>query len=162
MARRRGFTGQLRAALVVGGITLGILLLLFSHFALPYWIGPAGLVVVGIVDAVIILVVRHRRSVRRRAHAAPWTVGGPAAHHAGPNQDEFVVTIALLCFVVGLSISGLTLQSLLDHPGSAIDFVLFQVGVVVLVIGDILLWPYEWRLYDGRTESEKYDTTDDH
>ncbi len=164
MARRRSFWGRLRAAGVVGGITLGILLLFLLQFAIPYWIGPAGLVVVGFVDAAIYLEARRRRALRKRARTSNRAVGGPVDRHPvthtkHPLEDEVVATIALIVFVVGFSMEGAVLQA---KPGSLMNFVLFQVGAVMMTIAAVMWWPYEWRPYDLRSESEKYDTTEDH
>ncbi len=138
---------------------MAVLLLFFLQFALPYWIGPAGLVLVGLVDAAIFLEFRRRRAKRRRARTSKWAVGGSAIRHKGPLKDEFVATVALLVLVVGLSIEGVALQGI---HGSLVHFVLFQVGIALTVVACLMLWPYEWRFYDWRSESEKYDTTDDH
>ncbi len=159
MARKRSFGKRLRAGLVVVGFTLGILLLFFLQFAIPYWIGPVGLVVVGLVDAAIYLELRRRRAKRRRARKSKGAVGGTVTPRRGPVKDEVVVTIGLIVFVLGFSIEGFALQA---NAGSLGNFVLFRVGAATMTIACLMWSPYEWRFVDWRTESEKYDTTDDH
>ncbi len=155
------FRDRLRAAVVVIGITLGILLLFFLQFAIPYWIGPVGLVVLGFVDAAIYLEMRRRRARRRRArvgHLVPRGRVDPSAvaRRRRPLGEEFVATIGLLVFVVGISMWGVSLQG--DPTGNVL---LSLIGSVLLTIACGIWWPYQWRFYDWRTESEKYDTTDD-
>ncbi len=161
MARRWSVGERLRASLFVGGLTLGILFLVFLQFAIPYWIGPAGLVVVVFVDTAIYLELRHRRAVRRRAHAGKRAVGRSATPRKGPLKDEYVVTIGLLVFIVGFSIEGIGLQA---NPQSTTAFVLFLVGGVITMVAALMWWPYEWKYYYSMwtSESETYDTTDDH
>lgn len=159
MTRKGRFGERLRAGLVVSGLTMAILLLFFLQFAVPYWIGPAGLVLVGLVDAAIYLELRRRRVKRRRARTSKRVVLGSATRNKGPLKDEFVATVALLVLVVGLSIEGVALQG---KPGSLVNFVLLQVGAAMTFIACLMWWPYEWRFYDWRSESDKYDTTDDH
>lgn len=164
MTGRPSLGRQLRAALLVVGITLGILLLFFLQFALPYWMGPTGLVLVGFVDAIVYLVLHHRRAARRRARLAQRMVthapmGRDVTRDEAPLRDELVIVIALLVFVVGFSIEGAILQV---QMWSLTDFLVFLGAGAIMVFAALLLWPYEWRFYDRRSESDKYDTTDDH
>ena len=158
----------MRAALVVGNITLGIFLLFVLQFAVPYWLGPAGLVVVGLLDAATYLELRRRRAIRLHARAGHRPTGGPvglrpvaeSAHHL---KDETVATVALLVFIVGFFIEGLGLR-VIDpaYPPATTNDILWLAGSAVVMIALLMLRPYEWRRYDLRSESEKFDTTDDH
>ncbi|HYM41016.1 MAG TPA: hypothetical protein VEY12_12885 [Thermoplasmata archaeon] len=164
MSQRPRFRERLRAALVVTGITLGILVLFFLQFALPYWLGPLGLAVAVFVDAAIYGELRHRHNKRRRARMGIRDLGGPADLHAAfhdrrPPKDEYVVTVAFLVFVVGISMEGVALQA---NSWSATYIILNEVGSALMLIASLIWWPYSWRFYDWRSESEKYDTTEDH
>ncbi len=159
MVRKGGFGEKLREGLVVSGLTMAVLLLAFLQLALPYWFGPAGLVLIGLLDAAIYLEFRRRRAKRRRVRASTRAVGRSAANHKGPLKDEFVATAALLVLALGLSIEGMAVQGI---HGSLPYLILFQGGAALTLIACLMLWPYEWRFYDWRAESDKYDTTDDH
>lgn len=167
MARRRSYGGRLRAAGLVGGLTLGILLLIFLQFALPYWMGLTGLIALGFVDAAIYLEVRHRRAVRNRASRDNRAVGPPqrlAVTQAKRRfEDETVATVALLLFIVGFFVQGLSLRITNPaYPPATTNEILWWVGFAVVTIALLLLAPYRWRPYDWNSESEKYDTTEDH
>ncbi len=168
MARTRSLGERVRAALVVGSITLGILLLLALQFVVPYWLGTAGLLVVGLLDAAIYLELRHHRAVRQRAragHRPSGNLGGryPAVMTAHPVKDENVATIALLVFIVGLFVQGLGLRIINPaYPPATTNDLLWWGGYAVVNIAFLMLSPIRWRRYDLRSESEKYDTTDDH
>ena len=158
----------MRATLVVTGITLGILLLFVLQFAIPYWMGPAGLIVVGVVDAAIFLGMRHRRTLRQRARAG-HQAGGPAdrrpaiqpKHRVG---DEIVVVVALLVFIIGIYVQGLGLRVINPAYLPAVtNAVLYWLGYAVVSIAFLLfLGTYKWGLYSRTPDLETYDTTDDH
>ncbi len=150
---------RVRAGLVVSGLTMAILLLVFLQFAAPYWLGLAGLIFVGFVDAAIYLEFRRRRAKRRRARIRRAAVGSLATPQRGHLKDELVATVALLVLVLGLAVEGIAFQGIHE---SLPHFILFQVGIALTLVACLMLWPYEWRMYDWRSESEKYDTTDDH
>ncbi len=153
----------MRPALVVGGITLGILGLLFLQFAIPYWMGPAGLVAVGVVDVALYLELRHRRAMRRRVRGGNPPAGGPVERHRltqtkRPLREESLAAIGVVIFVLGLALEVIALH---DGSDPAMDFVVLPVGEVMLGIAILTWWPYEWIL-GWKSESENFDTTDDH
>lgn len=157
----------MRAALVVSGITLGILLLLFLQVALPYLMGSVGLLVVGIVDAVLYLELRHRRAERKRARTGNRVPGGPGDRRSvkRPFPDEIGVAIALVVFVIGLCVEGVALQP--DTGSSRANLFVFVLGITITTVGYVILRAYGWRYgvwtqYDWTSESEKFDTTEDH
>ncbi len=157
----------MREALVVGNITLSIFLLFVLQFVVPYWLGPAGLLVVGFLDAAIYLALRNRRAIRQHARAG-HRAGGPlgrrpVAKTAYLVKDETVATVALLVFIVGFFVQGLGLRVTNPaYPPSTTNDVLWWAGYAVVMIALLMLSPYRWRRYDLRSESEKYDTTGDH
>lgn len=164
----------LHRALVVGGITLGILLLLFLQFAVPYFFGPIGLFVIGLVDATIYLEFRHHRTVRRERRMRGRNVSGPgygikAVHYKRHLENDVGVTIALLVFVLGLCIEGVGLGA--DASSNGTGFVPLLLGTLLTFAAYCTLLYYGWASgigylgwghVDMRTESELWDTTDDH
>ncbi len=171
---RRLWRRWLHRALVVGGITLGVLLLLVLQFAVPSFFGPMGLFVIGLVDATIYLEFRHHRTVRRELRMRDRNVSGPehrikavrSKRHVG---DEFGVTIALLVFVLGLCLEGVGLGAYSSSNGTG--FVPLVLGTLLTVAAYSTLLYYGWAsgigclgwgYVDMRTESELWDTTDDH
>ncbi len=158
----------MREALVVGGITLGILLLFVLQFVVPYWLGTAGLLVVAFLDAGIYLELRHRRAIRQRARARHRSGGSaegrnPVARNARVVKDETVATVALLVFIVGFFVQGLGLRITNPaYPPSTTNDALWWGGYAVVMIAFLMLSPFKWHRYDLRSESEKYDTTYDH
>lgn len=164
---------RLHRALVVGGITLGILILLFLQFAVPYWIGALGLVVMGLLDVAIYLEIRHLRTLRRRAHT-PFRKGDRVASTFVLNdkaslKDAYGVAIAFVVFVVGLCVEGVGLGA--DASSSGTGLVPLGIGILLATAGyaTLMLYGWEsgigalgWGYSDLRTESEMYDTADDH
>lgn len=173
MARSGGFRRRLHRALVVGGITIGILILLFLQFAIPYWIGPLGLVGVGLLDLAVYLEVRHLRTLRRRAHTR-YRKGDRVAtvlitRDQAPAKEALAVAVVFVLFVVGLWIEGVGLGADVSSRGAGLAALL--VGMVLSAAAYFLLMLYGWEsgigalgwgYSDMRTESEKYDTTEDH
>ncbi len=160
MARKRTFGERLRAALAVGGITLGILLLFVVQFAIPYWMGLAGLIVVGFLDAAVYLDLRHRRALRR-ARIGVRPPGGPVESHRlaqieRRRREESFAAVGVIVLVVGFTLAVIALQ---PNSGPLMGFVLFPVGEAMLGIAIFMWWPYEWIL---GWQSEGFDTTDDH
>jgi len=166
---------RLRPLLVVGGMTLGILILFGLQFLLPYILGPWGLVVVGLMDLAIFLELRHRRTVRRLRRErgrSPRIPGDRRSvdHHVHPLEDELLVAIAFVVFVIGYVVEGIGLGADAWSPG--VNPVLVVVGTVITVAAYVALrgtgWTYYgwtsggWRYGTPPSESEQYDTTDDH
>ncbi len=164
---------RLHRALVVAGITLGILILLFLQFAVPYWIGALGLVLMGLVDVAIYLEIRHLRTVRRRAHTR-FRKGDRVANtfvlnDKAPLKDAYAVAIAFVLFVTGLCVEGVGLGA--DASSSGSGLVPLGVGILLTTAAYVALVFYGWEsgigalgwgYSDMRTESEMYDTTEDH
>ncbi len=167
MARTRSFGERIRAALVVSGITLGILLVFALQFVVPYWLGTAGLLVVGLLDAAIYLELRHRRAIRQRAregHRPSGSLVGrrPAAKTARLMKDETVATVALVVFILGFFVQGLGLRVINPaYPPTTTNDALWWGGFAVVQVAFLMMWPFRWHRYDLRSESEMYHTTDD-
>ncbi len=166
----------LHRALVVGGITLGALFLLFLQLAVPSFFGPIGLFVIGLVDATIYLEFHHHRTVQRKLRMRSGNVLGPenrikAVHYKRHLEIEFRVTIALLVFVLGLCLEGVGLGA--DASSNGTGFVPLLLGTLLTIAAYSTLLYYGWASGIGylgwgfvdtamRTESELWDTTDDH
>lgn len=173
MARSGGFRRGLHRALVVSGITIGILLLLFLQFAIPYWLGPLGLGVVGLLDLAIYLEARHLRTLRRRAHTR-YRKGDRAgtvlvARDKGPAKEALAVAVLFVLFVVGLWIEGVGLGADTSSRGVSLGALIVGMVLTAAAYSVLMLYGWEsgigalgWGYSDMRTESEKYDTTDDH
>lgn len=166
---------RVQPALVVGGITLGILALFGLQFLIPYYMGPWGLVAVGLMDLAIFLELRHRRTVRRRQRKrgrGPPVPGDRRNVDRGrrPLEDEFVVAIAFVVFVIGYVVEGVGLGA--DAWSPDMNPILIVVGTVITIAAYVALrgtgWKYYgwgsggWRYGAPPSESEQYDTTDDH
>ncbi len=173
MTRQGGFRRRLHRALVVGGITIGILLLLFLQFAIPFWTGPLGLLAVVLLDLAICLELRRLRTLRRRAHTR-FRKGDRVPtvllnQDQGPLKEALAVAVVFVLFVVGLLIEGAGLGTDISSRGAGLG--LLVVGIVLTSAAYYVLMLYGWEsgigalgfgYTDMRTESEKYDTTDDH
>lgn len=172
MARTREQVGhRLVPALVLGGLTLGIFLLFVLQFAIPYLLGPVGLVVVVALDAGIFLALRHRKAVRRRLREREMVAMGLsdrrlAARHRRTINDEIVVAIAFVVFVIGFTLQGVGLGADSWSPQANLGLILM--GLAITGIAYMVMISYGWRwefyggAYDLRSESEKFDTTEDH
>ncbi len=159
---------RLRIALVVIGITVGILALFALQFLIPYFFGPAGLLIVVGLDLGTYLGVRHRK-VRRmdsrnvgRSGRAPAD-GRSVPHAHGPVQDATLATLALFAFLVGCYLVGTSLR--FESAWVSTNLALYFLGTVLtaITLGGLtyMVYPYPTALR-MRSESEVYDTTEDH
>ena len=150
-------------ALVVGGITIGILSLLFLQFAIPYFVGPFGLVVVGLLDLTIVISVRNRRLARKRSQRLPVIRWGPVdpryvLHRRNRLGTEMAASAVLALFIAVVYAVGVAVR--VEYWWIARDLTLYAVGSILTSIGIWFTFGFEW----GRlpSESELFDTTEDH
>lgn len=152
-------------ALVVSGITLGILTLFGIQFAIPYFLGPWGLVVVGVLDLLLFLELRRRRSRRTRPRKSGRIVFGTVdrryvSHAKRPLEAELVATFAFAVFLVAIYALGVGIrfESLAVSP----NLDLYIAGSILTTLAWVILrrWSSTERALES--ESEKYDTTEDH
>lgn len=152
-------------ALVVGGLTLGILMLFVLQFAAPYYGGLWGLVLIVILDLLIILEVRLRKTTPPRPLKKSRIVWGPVdpryiSHVKHPLELEVALTFVVITAMVGIYVLGTVFQGV--SLGPDFDFNLNTVGVVMILMATWVLRGFLIQSAVLKSESEKYDTTDDH
>ncbi len=153
---------RLRIGVVVVGGTLAILALAVGQVALPLVFGPWGLVAAILIDLGVFLYLRHRHAVRqtpRRGPRYPRVTFGPvdrryATRQADALEKEVAATALVTVFVVTVFVASFVLYT------TTTDFPIFlAAGIMLLATA---------RIMDGLlftplpSESELWDTTDDH
>lgn len=154
---------RIHPAVVVAGITLGILLLFSLHFAIPYLLGPLGLVAVVLLDVLIYLWIRRRRLVRKRPWKYSHIVWGPVDRRyvsRAPHQleAEFAATFLFVAFLLGIYVIGTAIR--VESWWIAPDVDLYVFGSIMTSLAFRILLVY--RADPLQSESEKFDTTKDH
>ena len=154
---------RVHPALVVTGITIGILFLFFVQFAIPYLIGPIGLVVVAFLDLSIYLWLRHRRIARKRPRKYSHVIWGPvdrryAVKRHDALQKEIAATFVFGAFLLGLYMLGVALRVESLWLSTNIDLYLLGSIMTAIALRFSMGYRYAWIV----PESEKFDTTEDH
>ncbi len=150
---------------MVGGITLGILVLFGVQFLIPYVLGPWGLIVVLVLDLLLFLVLRPGRARRKPSRSVTRITWGPVdrryvSHDKHPLETEVAATFLFAAFLVVIYAVGV---------GIRVDSLVLSPNLLLYLVGS-LMTTFAWlvlRLWHGanrslESESEKYDTTEDH
>ncbi len=154
---------RLHMGFVVVGGTLAILALGGAQVAFPWFFGPLGLVAAILIDLDVFLLFLRRRSARqgllRRGPRYPLVKFGPVDRRYATRQmdaleKEIAATALVTAVILTVFVASLVLYT------TTTDFpVFFAAGLMVLATA---------RLVDGLlftplpSESELWDTTDDH
>ena len=158
---------RVRIALVVSGITVGVLALFGLQFVIPYFLGPLGVLIVVALDAVIYLEFRHRKAMHRRPRMIhrfnPGARGPSLATGKRPVHDEVLATLGLFALLIGsyLAGTGLRYETVWNGTEVLVYFVGTAITSITLAGLIYMVYPYPTGLR-MRTESEAFDTTDDH
>ncbi len=165
----RGAPHRWFPAFLVTGLILGTFAYLVLIAILPFLFGPWALVVAGLVGAEILLAhhrhLRHARTGTRIVWGRP--AKGSAVRRPRDRTEAYVVgtflivVFALVVYSVGTWIRFTTWAPTVDFPWYVVGLVLTRLGIAILFSLGVWIFPFSHMGWLP-SESELFDTTDDH